>query len=328
MKKVFITYKIPECGLELLRKEFEVVVNEEDRLLTKEEIIKNAQDVEALITLLADKIDQKVIDKLSALKVIANYAVGYNNIDVEYATKKGIMITNTPDVLTETTADLTWALILTIARKIVEADNFVREKKFKGWRPKLLLGDDVYGKTIGIIGFGRIGQAVAERARGFKMKVLYYSRRRVDKTVENRLNATFAPLGALLKKSDFITIHTPLTRETYHLINEKSFSMMKKSAYLINTSRGAVVDERELVRALKEGKIKGAALDVFENEPEVTTELLEMKNVVLTPHIGSASESTRNKMSHMVAKNVIEALKGRVPPNLIPEQKEKFKGGM
>jgi len=328
MKKVFVTYRIPECGLKLLRKEFEVMVNEEDKLLTRQEILEKPKDAEGIVTLLADRIDRGIIDELKNLKVIANYAVGYNNIDVEYATKKGIMVTNTPGVLTETTADLTWALILAVARRIVEADNFIREKKFEGWRPQLLLGDDVYGRTLGIIGFGRIGQAVARRAKGFDMKILYYSRKRVDETLEKVLNASFVPLEQLLKESDFITIHTPLTKETYHLIDEKEFSMMKETAYLINTSRGAVINERELVKALRSGKLKGAALDVFENEPEVTLELLKMKNVILTPHIGSASESTRNKMSMMVAENVIKALKGQTPPNLVPEQRKKLKGGI
>lgn len=319
--KVFVTYRIPEIGLRELKKRFEVFVNEKDELLKKEEIIELARDADALITLLADTIDREVIDNLKNLKIIANYAVGYNNIDVDYAKQKGILVTNTPDVLTETTADLAWALLLSVARRIVEADKFVREGKFKGWRPELLLGDDVFGKTLGVIGFGRIGQAVAKRALGFNMKVLYYSRTRKSEELERRLNATYVSLEELLKSSDFITIHTPLTKETYHLIDRKEFEIMKDGSYLINTSRGSVVNEKELVNALKSGKIKGAALDVFENEPEVTSELLQMDNVVLAPHIGSASVETREKMALMVVENVIAALDGLRPPNLVPELK-------
>ena len=324
MRKVFVTYKIPEVGLEILREHFEVSVNEKNELLEREEIIGMAKDADALITLLADDIDEKVIDELKNLKIIANYAVGYNNIDVEYAKKKGIMVTNTPDVLTETTADLTWALLMAVSRRIVEADRFVRQERFEGWRPELLLGDDIFGKTLGIIGFGRIGQAVAKRALGFNMKVIYYSRTKKNEELERNLNATFVSLEELLKKSDFITLHTPLTNETYHLIDKKEFKIIKDGAYLINTSRGAVVNERELVKALKCGKLKGAALDVFENEPKITDELLEMKNVVLAPHIGSASIETRERMAVMVAENVLAALNDRLPPNLVPEQRDLF----
>ncbi|AEH50637.1 glyoxylate reductase [Pseudothermotoga thermarum] len=325
--KVFVTMKIPEEGLKLLAEHVEVEVSEYDGVLPKKVLCEKVKGVDGILSMLADTIDKEVFDAAGPnLKIVANYAVGYNNIDVEEATKRGIMVTNTPGVLTETTADLAWALLMAVARRIVEADRFVREGKFKGWRPTLLLGTDVYGSTLGVIGFGRIGQAVARRALGFNMRVLYYSRKRVDEEIEKRLNATYVDLETLLKESDFVTLHVPLTKETYHLIDEPQLRMMKKEAYLINTARGPVVNEKALVKALKEGWIRGAALDVFENEPEVEPELLKLDNVVLAPHIGSASYATRIKMSIMVAENLIKGLKGEVPPNLVNPEVLKKRG--
>jgi glyoxylate reductase len=325
--KVFVTRKILEEGLNMLRERYDVEVSDYNGVIPREMLLKKVKGADALVSLLTDNIDAEVMDAAGPnLKIIANYAVGYNNIDVEEATKRGIMVTNTPGVLTETTADFAWTLLMAIARRIVEADKFVREGKFRGWEPMLLLGTDVFGATLGIVGFGRIGQAMARRALGFNMRVLYYDNSRVDEQLEKELKATFVDLPTLLKESDFVTLHVPLTKQTHHLIGEKELKMMKKDAYLINTARGPVVDEKALVKALKEGWIKGAALDVFENEPEIEPELLKLDNVVLAPHIASASYATRSKMSVMVAENIIKALNGEVPPNLVnPEVLQKKK---
>ncbi|WP_041076041.1 glyoxylate reductase [Thermotoga caldifontis] len=325
--KVFVTRQILPEGLNMLKEKFDVEVSDYDGVIPRDVLLKKVRGVDALLCLLTDNIDAEVMDAAGPnLKIIANYAVGYNNIDVEAATKRGIMVTNTPGVLTETTADFAWALLMAIARRVVEADKFVRAGKFRGWEPMLLLGNDVYGATLGVVGFGRIGQAVARRALGFNMRVLYYDSKRVPEEIEKELKATFVDLPTLLKESDFVTLHVPLTKETYHLIGEKELKMMKKEAYLINTARGPVVDEKALVKALKEGWIKGAALDVFENEPEIEPELLTLDNVVLAPHIASGSYATRSKMSIMVAENIIKALNGEVPPNLVnPEVLQKRK---
>ncbi len=321
--KVFITYKIPEDGLSILRNKYELFVHERDDFLSKEEMIEMVKDKDAVITQLRDPIDKEFIDAGKNLKIIANYAVGYNNIDVEYATKKGIYVTHTPGVLTEATADLTWALILGIVRRIMEADKFTREGKFVGWKPFLFLGHDLYGKTLGIVGMGRIGQAVARRALGFGMKIIYHNRHRLPEDIERRYNASYTELDELFKEADIISLHTPATPETYHLVDEKRLSLMKSTAYLINTGRGTVVDEMALLRALKEKKIKGAGLDVYEFEPKLTEGLVSLDNVVLLPHIGSATVETRGRMSVMVCENVDAALSGRKPPNLVPEQSEK-----
>ena len=315
--KVFITRKIPQDGIDILKKEkLEIEIFPYDRPPTKEEIIRGVKDANALISLLTDKIDREVIDSAPELKVIGNYAVGYNNIDVEYAKKKGIVVVNTPGVLTDATADLTFALLLSAARRVVEGDKFMREGKFKGWAPMLLLGKDIWGATIGIIGAGRIGQAVAQRAKGFHMKILYYSRRRkID--FERETGAKFVSLEKLLKEADFVTIHTPLTKETYHLLGEREFKMMKEGAILINTSRGEVVDENAMLKALKSGKLFAAGLDVFHGEPHVNPELFELTNVVLTPHIGSATERTRRKMAMMVCSDVLRVLCGEEPENRV-----------
>ena len=314
MARIFLTRRLPEEGMKLLESH-EMEVYEGDAPPSKEEIIDGVRGKDVLICLLTDKIDADVMDASPRLKIIANYAVGVDNIDIQEATRRGIAVTNTPGVLTETVADLTWALLMAIARRIVEGDEFTRAGKFKGWAPLLMLGGDVYGKTLGIIGAGRIGQAVARRAMGFDMKVLYYSRER--KEGMEKMGAKYVDLHTLLKESDFVSLHVPLTPETYHVIGEKELKEMKSSAYLINTARGKCIDERALVRALKEGWIRGAALDVFENEPEITPELKELKNVVITPHIGSASYETRSKMAVMVAENVLAALEGKVPPNCL-----------
>jgi len=315
MAKIFLTRRLPEEGLKMLE-EHDLEIYEGDAPPSKEEIIEGVKGKDALICLLTDKIDAEIMDSSPKLKVIANYAVGIDNIDINEATKRGIFVTNTPGVLTETVADLAWALLMAIARRIVEGDKFMRQGKFKGWAPLLMLGGDIYGKTLGIIGAGRIGTAVAKRALGFNMKILYYSRKRNEK-IEKECNAKFVDLETLLRESDFVSLHIPFTKDTYHLIGEKELKLMKPTAYLINTARGKCIDEKALIKALKNKWIAGAALDVFENEPSISDELVELENVVLTPHIGSASYETRSKMAEMVAKNVLMALEGKLPPNCV-----------
>ncbi|HEC72679.1 MAG TPA: D-glycerate dehydrogenase [Thermoplasmatales archaeon] len=316
MFEVFVTRKIPEEGLKLLKKYCEVYVNPYDRILTKDEIISNLKGRDGLLCLLTDKIDRDVIFSNPRLKAISNYAAGYDNIDIKAATERKIPVTNTPDVLTETTAELAWALLFAVARRIVEGDRFTRDGKFRGWAPLLMLGQDISGKTLGIIGAGRIGTAFALKSKGFNMEVLYVSRRR-NEILEKELNAKKVDLHTLLKNADFISLHVPLTSETRHLIGEKELRMMKRNAILVNTSRGAVIDEKALVKALKERWIFGAGLDVYENEPEINRELTKLDNVVLEPHIGSATLETRTRMAVMAAENLIISLEGKKSKNCV-----------
>jgi len=311
--KVFVSSIIPEIGIEILKKNgIEVIQNKSYLPIDKKTFIKKAQDCDGILVLLANKIDKELMDGLPKLKVISNYAVGFNNIDVEYATQKKIWVTNTPDVLTDATADLAFALLLACARRIVEADKFTREGKFKIWQSDLMLGKDLKGKTLGIIGAGRIGQAFGKRATGFGMKILYFDKKRIE-NFEKETGAKYSTLKQLLKNSDFISIHTPLTKETYHLIDKEEFDLMKEGSILINTARGEVINEKELVNALKSGKLFSAGLDVYEFEPKITKDLLKMKNVVLLPHIGSATVETRNKMAELAAMNIVKVLKGKKP---------------
>jgi len=323
--KVLVTSRIPDEGMRLLEEHCDVKVFDYEGVFPRDMLLREVKGVDAIVCLLADKIDGEVMDAAGPkLKVVANYAVGFDNIDVDAATKRGVMVTNTPGVLTDTTADLAWALILATARRVVEGDKFLRQGKFKGWKPMLLLGTDVHHATLGIIGFGNIGRAVARRAIGFDMKVIYYSAHRAPRELERQLNAEYRLLDDLLKEADFISIHVPLTKETRHLIGERELKMMKHEAYLINTARGPIVDEKALAKALKEGWIRGAGLDVFEREPEVEPDLLELDNVILLPHLGSASYATRAKMATMAAENVLKALKGEVPPNLVNREVAKY----
>ena len=313
--KVLVTRKIPQKGLEMLRARYETFVNPEDRVMTSAEIMKEIHDADALLCLLTDRIDAEIIDAAPKLRVISNYAVGYNNIDVEYATKKGIVVTNTPGVLTETTADLAWALLMAVARRIPESDAFMREGRFRGWAPMLMLGSDVYGKTLGIVGMGDIGTAVARRAKGFGMRILYHNRHRRPEA-ERETGAEYVPLERLMAESDYITLHVPLTAETRNLISKDMLELMKPSAYLINTARGEILDEGHLLEMLRNGRIKGAALDVFQGEPlNVNPEWYGLKNAVLAPHIGSASLETRTRMAVMAAQAVIDVLEGKEPQN-------------
>ncbi len=315
--KVFVTRRIPEKGLRMLEERYDVEVNPHDRVLTKEEMIEGVRDADALLCLLTDAIDREVIDAGRKLKVISNYAVGYNNIDYEYAREKGIPVTNTPGVLTETTADLAWAILMAAARRVVEGDAFMRAGKFRGWEPMLMLGTDVYDKTIGIVGMGKIGQAVARRAKGFGMHILYYSRSRKPE-IEEETGAERVPLEILMTESDYISLHVPLTPETRNMINRDMLELMKPEAYLINTARGEVIDEPYLIEMLKRRRIRGAALDVFWGEPlNVNPELYELDNVVLAPHMGSASLETRTEMAVMAAQAIIDVLEGREPKNRV-----------
>ena len=277
-----------------------------------------AAESEAVITYLSDKIDRSIIDRGAKLKIIANYGAGFNNIDINYARVKGVWVTNTPGVLHETTADLTWAMILGAARRIVPADRFTREGKFHGWGAKMFLGGDVYGKTLGIVGCGEIGRAVAQRALGFSMRVLYHQRNRLPQSEEKRLGAEFVSLKQLLQESDFITLHVPLTEETKYMIGKEEIELMKPTACFIHTARGKVVDDKALVEALRERRIAGAALDVYENEPELTDGMTKLDNLLLLPHIGSASVETRDRMALLVVENVLDALAGNTPRNLVP----------
>ncbi len=261
--------------------------------------------------------DAPVFEAGITLQVVANVAVGYDNIDVQAATQRGIVVTNTPDVVTEATADLTWGLLLGIARRLPEGDRYIRTGAWRQWQFMFLLGRDVYDRTLGIVGMGRIGQAVARRARGFGMRVLYYNRQRLDASVETALGATWVDFPILLQQADFVSLHVPLTADTTHLIGETELRMMQPIAYLINTARGPVVDEPVLGRALEEGWIAGAALDVFEHEPQVTQALMGLDNVVLVPHIGSASVATRTKMEFIAAQNLLAGLRGERPAHVV-----------
>lgn len=316
--KVLCTRELPGPAMERLARETELTLNRENRPLTQAELLELVPGKDGLLSLLTEDINRRVLEAgRPTLKVVSNYAVGFNNIDVKAATELGILVCNTPGVLTETTADLAWALIMAVARRVVEGDQFMRAGRYRGWEPQLLLGSDVFGKTIGIIGLGRIGQAVARRAHGFSMRVLYYDPRRLEIDEEKILGVTYVELPELLRESDYVTIHVPLTPETHHLIGEKELRMMKPGAYLINTARGPIVDETALVRALAERRIAGAGLDVYENEPAMAPGLAELPNVVLLPHLGSASRETRERMADMAVDNLLSALRGERPRHLV-----------
>jgi len=315
--KIYVTRELPERALKILKHYFDAEVWPEYAPPPKQVIIEKARNVDALATLLSDKMDAEVFDAAPKLKIVCQMAVGFDNIVVPEATKRGIYVTNTPEVLTDTTADFAWALLMAVARRVVEADKYVRTGQWKvGWHPNMLTGRDVFGTTIGIVGAGRIGYAMAKRAKGFDMKVLFYDV--IPRPEIEKLGAKKADLDALLKESDFVTIHVPLMKETHHLMNEQRFRMMKKTAYLVNNSRGPVVDEKALFKALKEGWIAGAGLDVFEQEPTpMDNPLLKLDNVVVAPHISSASLETRFRMAEMVAENMVAFFQGKQPPNLV-----------
>ena len=312
-KKIYITRQIPEIAVNLLKnKNYKVSVYKGDIPVPKEELLSNIKDADAVISLLSDKFNSEIIDGMKKCKIISNYAVGYNNIDVEYAKSRKIIVTNTPDVLTDSTADLAITLALVCARRVLEGDRLIRSKKFKGWEPKLLLGIELKNKIFGIVGAGRIGSATAFRAKAFGANIIYYSNSK-KKELEIKTGAKKVSLNKLLRDSDFISIHLPLNSKTYHIINRENLKLLKESSILINTARGEIVDEKALIKILKERKIFAAGLDVYENEPNINMELTKLDNIVLLPHIGSATKDTRNAMAELAAKNVINVLDGKNP---------------
>ncbi|MBW7997198.1 MAG: D-glycerate dehydrogenase [Candidatus Glassbacteria bacterium] len=314
MDKVVVTRRLPGDAVDRLGEKFDVTVSPYERNLSYGELNEICRGAAGAITMLSDRVDREFIESHPELKVVSNYAVGYNNIDLAAAAANGVTVANTPGVLTEATADIAWLLILAVGRRIAEADRYTRAGKFAGWAPELFLGRDIYGATLGIVGMGRIGQATARRALGFEMEILYFSRE-AKPEVEKQLGARRVELDELMRRADYISLHTPLSRETKHLIDERRIGLMKPTAFLINTARGPVVDESALVRALRNGKISGAGFDVYHDEPVLTPGLTELDNTVLLPHIGSGSHATRRKMAEIAAKNLSSVLEGRTPPH-------------
>jgi glyoxylate reductase len=311
---VLVARRIPSVPLSRLEESCDVEVHSGQGELTQDELIARLQGKRGLVSILTTPVSRTVFEACPELKVVANVAVGYNNIDIAAARARGVVVTNTPDVLTEASADLTWALILSITRRIVEGDRLVRAGGWKGWALDFMLGSDLRGKQLGVIGFGRIGQAVAARASAFGMRMAYQSRKVVGPPDYQPM-----PYDRLMATSDVVTLHCPLTDETRHLIDQKSLARMKRSAYLVNTSRGPVVDESALVWALKNRIIAGAALDVYENEPHVHPDLARLENVVLAPHLGSATTETRTAMADLAVHNVIAVLTGNPPLTPVQE---------
>ncbi|MGA1872334.1 MAG: 2-hydroxyacid dehydrogenase [Thermoplasmatota archaeon] len=313
---LLITRVLPEEGMARLRSFARLDIWEEDSPMPRSELLGRIDDKDGILCLLSDRIDGEVMDRAPDLKVIGNYAVGFDNIDVIDATSRGIPVLNTPGILTDATADLALGLILASARRLAEGDRYIRSGKFRTWGPNLLLGSDVHGATLGVVGAGKIGEAVLKRGMGFDMKLLYNSRTRKPH-IEERYGAEFRDLDDLLSASDYVSLNCPLTEETHHLIGERELSLMKGDAILINTSRGPVVDEKALYTSLSEGRIGGAGLDVFEREPEVYGPLMTLENVTMVPHVGSATVSTRRKMAFMVIDGIMDVLSGRRPENLV-----------
>jgi glyoxylate reductase len=317
--KIYITRRIPLPGIDLIAEACEIVFHEGEEAPAREDILKNVVDKDGILCLVGDKMDKEVIDKAKTLKVISTMSAGFEHIDVAYATQKGIYVGFTPDALTEATADLTFSLLLATARRIAEGDRFMRQRKWKiSWSPLFYVGKSVWESTLGIIGIGRIGKAVVVRASGFSMRILYNDPVRLTPEEEDTLGVTFKPLEDLLKESDFVSIHVPVTETTRHLMNEERFKLMKPTAVFINTSRGATVDEVALIKVLREKRIAGAGLDVYEQEPIADNNpLLEMEHIVLVPHIGSATIETRTKMAETAALNLLAVLEGKKPPRLL-----------
>jgi lactate dehydrogenase-like 2-hydroxyacid dehydrogenase len=314
---VLVTKRIYPEAIEYLKQHAEVEYVESDDGLPAAELLERIRGKQAVVSQLTDKFSAPVIEKLDGLRIIANVAVGFDNIDVPAATRRNILVTNTPDVLTDTTADFAFTLLMAAARRVVEGHHFVHSGQWTKWRIDLLVGQDVHHRTLGIFGMGRIGQAVARRGRGFSMRILYHDAVRAPEAVERELGAEFVSAEKLLSEADFVSLHVPLTAGTRHMMGAAQFRMMKPTAILVNTSRGPVVDEAALAEALEKRQIAGAGIDVFENEPQVHPRLLKLENVVLAPHIASASVDTRRKMSMMAVENAVAALEGRRPPNLL-----------
>jgi len=327
--KIFVTRKIPGDSLEKLKVEGnEVIISEFDRPLTQEELLEKSSGVDALLSLLTDRIDADLMDAIGPqLKIISNYAVGFDNVDVKAAGDRGIIVTNTPsDEVNEAVAEHTWALLLALARKIVESDEFIRQEGYfagkggyRGWEPNLFVGPSIKSRTLGIVGLGRIGSMVAARAKGYSMSVLY-NKHEPDPKAEAEMGIKFASLDELFSQSDFISLHVPLTDETRGMINKETLSKMKQGSYLVNTARGPVVDESDLIEALKSGKLSGAGLDVFESEPQISTELIAMPNVIMTPHIASATLEARQKMGEQAVAAILDTMNGIKPQNMVDEK--------
>lgn len=317
--KILITRKIPGKTLENL-KDHEVVQWDFDRQMAPDEIIEKGNDADGIISLLSDRWTSEMMDKFSNLKIISNYAVGFDNVDVKAATERGIVVTNTPsDEVNESVAEFTWGLLLALSRRLTEAQEFAKKGLYKGWEPELFLGHDIRGKTLGIVGLGRIGTMVAKRAGGYNMKILYSERdRHQDK--EKELGVEYKTLDELLALSDYVTIHVPLNNETKHLIGKAQLDMVKHGSYLINTARGGIIDEHALVESLRNGKLAGAALDVHEREPQMNPELMLMENVILTPHVASASIEVRDKMTEQAVDAVLKVLSGEMPENIVNKE--------
>jgi glyoxylate reductase len=315
--KVLVTARLPEEVLGRITGHHQVRMHDHDLPMERQELLESIGDVEGLLCTITDRIDRELLDRAPRLKVIANNGVGFDHIDVGEATRRNIAVANTPGVLTEATADLTFALLLAAARRVVEGDRMVRAGEFKYWAPLKFLGIEVAGKTLGVVGMGRIGRAVAKRAAGFDMKVIYWGRSRLGAEREREMKVSFSSFDDLLRESDFVSLHVPLGPETRHLVGARELSLMKTSAVLINTSRGPVVDEKALVAALLSEEIRCAGLDVYENEPELSAGLAELDHVVLLPHVGSATIETRTRMAAMACDNLLAGLAGKRPPNCI-----------
>jgi glyoxylate reductase len=315
---VLVTRVLPERVMDRLERSCEVTVYRGPGAMPRDQLLAQVAGKAGAITLLTDRVDDEFLDAAGpGLRIVANYAVGFDNIDVEACTRRGVMASNTPEVLTETTADTAWALMMAAARRVAEGDRFLRRGEPWIWGPLMMLGQDVHGKVLGVVGFGRIGQAMARRARGFGMRVIYHDVYRPPQEVEEELGAEYRDLEDLLAEADFVTLHTNLTPETRHLINAERLRRMKRTAVLVNTSRGPVIDEAALAEALRSGEIFAAGLDVFENEPEVHPGLLELENAVVIPHLGSATVETRDAMGMLAVDNLLAALEGRRPPTLL-----------
>ena len=309
---VFVTRPLPAPGIDLLVElGFEVRANDQDRPLQRAELIAGVEGADALLCMLSDRIDEEVLDAAPLLRVVSNYAVGFDNIDVAAARRRGIEVTTTPGVLTDATADLAWALLLSAARNLGAGERLVRAGEWTGWAPTQLLGEPLRHQTLGIVGMGAIGQAVARRAQGFGMNVVYFNRNQVSPEIETSLGAEFVSLDDLLRRSDFISLHAPLNDQSRHMFDARAFRLMKSTAVLVNTGRGALIDEAELVNVLREGQIAAAGLDVYEFEPKITEGLLTLDNVVLAPHLGSASTLARGDMVRLCCENIVEVLAGR-----------------
>jgi len=320
--KVYVSSnEVPDKAIQLLKSIADVKINPKDGPPAREVLLKEVEGIDGLFCLLTERIDAELMDRAKKLKVVANMAVGYDNIDVQEATKRGIIVGNTPRVLTETTADTAFALMLAVARRIVEADKYIRAGKWViPWTPMMMVGSDVCGKTLGIYGLGRIGFAVAKRAKGFDMRLIYYDVIRNEKA-EKELGIEYMPFEDVLRQCDFLTIHVPLLPETRHSVGEKQFNLMKKTAFVINNARGPIIDEPALIKALQEKRIAGAGLDVFWHEPiEKGNPLLKMDNVVILPHISSGSIETRTAMAMLAAENIVAGLKGEVPPAIVNKE--------